>query len=88
MPRNPRADQIGMGGRMLSVQVGGSSRNTQLSKCTNPSEMSAVHSEFYKEAAESYQREFAEMAELGQQAIGQLGKIGQAGTNQQPTKKG
>ena len=27
MARNPRADQIGMGGRMLSVQVGGSSRN-------------------------------------------------------------
>ncbi len=23
MARNPRADQIGMGGRMLSVQVGG-----------------------------------------------------------------
>jgi|GEM_PF-3564115 len=60
----------------------------KLSKCTNPSEMSAVHSEFYKEAAESYQREFAEMAELGQQAIGQLTNIGQAGTNQQPTKNG
>ncbi len=29
MARNPRADQIGMGGRMLSVQVGGSSRITQ-----------------------------------------------------------
>ena len=29
MARNPRADQIGMGGRMLSVQVGGSSRNAQ-----------------------------------------------------------
>ena len=30
MARNPRADQIGMGGRMLSVQVGGSSRNAQV----------------------------------------------------------
>jgi hypothetical protein len=29
MPRNPRPDQIGMGGRMLSVQVAGSPRNTQ-----------------------------------------------------------
>jgi len=27
MPRNPRPDQIGMGGRMLSVQVAGSPRN-------------------------------------------------------------
>ena len=30
MPRNPRPDQIGMGGRMLSVQVAGSPRNTHL----------------------------------------------------------
>ena len=29
--RNPRADQIGMGGRMSSVQGGGSSRNVQVS---------------------------------------------------------
>ncbi len=29
MPRNPWPDQIGMGGRMLSVQVAGSPRNTQ-----------------------------------------------------------
>ena len=35
MPRNPRADQIGMGGRMLSVQVGGSSRNAQ-GRVANP----------------------------------------------------
>ncbi len=28
MPRNPRPDQIRMGGRMLSVQVAGSPRNT------------------------------------------------------------
>jgi site-specific recombinase XerD len=28
MPRNPRPDQIGMGGRILSVQVAGSPRNT------------------------------------------------------------
>ena len=30
MPRNHRPDQIGTGGRMLSVQVAGSPRNTQL----------------------------------------------------------
>jgi integrase len=30
MPRNPRPDTIGMGGRILSVQVAGSPRNTQL----------------------------------------------------------
>ena len=30
MPRNPRPDQIGMGGRMLSVQVAGSPRNTHM----------------------------------------------------------
>jgi Integrase core domain len=30
MPRNPRPDQIGMGGRMLSVQVAGSPRNTHV----------------------------------------------------------
>jgi len=29
MPRNPQPDQIGMGGRILSVQVAGSPRNTQ-----------------------------------------------------------
>lgn len=28
MPRNPRPDQIGIGGRMLSEWVAGSSRNT------------------------------------------------------------
>jgi hypothetical protein len=32
MPRNPRPDQIGMGGRILSVQVAGSPRNTQFPK--------------------------------------------------------
>jgi len=35
MPRNPRPDQIGMGGRMLSESVAGSSRNTQASKRLN-----------------------------------------------------
>ena len=29
MPRNPRPDQIGMGGRMLSESLAGSPRNTQ-----------------------------------------------------------
>ena len=44
----------------------------KLVKCTNPTEMSAVQMEFYKDTAEHYQREIAEMTELGQQAIGQL----------------
>ena len=35
MPRNPRPDQIGMGGRILSVQVAGSPRNTQFVEASN-----------------------------------------------------
>jgi hypothetical protein len=50
----------------------------KLSKCKDPAEISAAHMEFYTEAAEHYQREFAEMTKLGQQAIGQLTNGGKA----------
>lgn len=59
----------------------------KLSKCTNPAEMSAVHMEFYKETTDHYQREIAEMTELGQQAIGQLKNLGPAGSGQMQAKK-
>lgn len=49
----------------------------KLGKCTNPAEMGAVHADFYKNTAEHYQREIAEMTELGQRAIGQFQNSGQ-----------
>lgn len=47
----------------------------KLSKCTSPAEISAAQMEFYQDAARHYQREFAHMTDLGQQAVGQLANI-------------
>lgn len=44
----------------------------QLGKCASPADAGAAQMAFYKEAAEDYQREFKEMAELGKKAIGQI----------------
>jgi hypothetical protein len=38
----------------------------QLAKCTNPGDVFAVYSDFFQRAFADYQREFAEMAKLGQ----------------------
>ncbi len=38
----------------------------QLARCTNPGEVFAVYSDFFQKAFADYQREFAEMAKLGQ----------------------
>ena len=59
----------------------------RLGKCSSPAEMSAANSEFYAEAAADYQREFAEMVELGQQAFGQFANVSQGNTGQVQTKK-
>ncbi|MCO4846496.1 MAG: phasin family protein [Yoonia sp.] len=60
----------------------------KLSKCTDPAEMTAAHTEFYKETVEDYQREFAEMTKLGQQAIGQLSKTAKSAAEKMQAKKG
>jgi hypothetical protein len=59
----------------------------RLGKCTNPTEMSAANSEFYAEAAADYQREFAEMVELGKQAFGQFANADQVNIGQVQAKK-
>ena len=59
----------------------------KLSKCKTSEEINAAQTEFYKDAAEHYQREFAEMTELGQQAIGQLTNTDKADSDHMQTKK-
>ncbi|MEO1638312.1 MAG: phasin family protein [Pseudomonadota bacterium] len=59
----------------------------RLSKCTKPKDLSAAQSEFYKEAVQDYRLEFAEMAELGEQAMIQLGHIAQENAEKTVSKK-
>ncbi|MEP3086984.1 MAG: phasin family protein [Sedimentitalea sp.] len=59
----------------------------QLSKCTKPEDVSAVQSEFYNEAAQDYRLEFAEMTELGEQAMIKLANISQADVEKTAAKK-
>ncbi len=54
----------------------------RLSKCTSPVEMSVANTEFCKEAAADYQREFTETVERGQQAFAQFANVGQTGIDQ------
>ena len=56
----------------------------RLGKCTNAEDVSAAHSDFYKEAVQDYRLEFSEMAELGEQA---MGKLAQVNGDQAQTKK-
>jgi hypothetical protein len=44
----------------------------KLSKCTSPAEIGVAQMEFCHDAARHYQREFAQMTDLGQRAIGQF----------------
>lgn len=50
----------------------------QLTTCTNPAELNAAYSDFFKKTVEDYQREITEMAELSQKALGQQGTPGEA----------
>ncbi|SLN31252.1 hypothetical protein PEL8287_01460 [Roseovarius litorisediminis] len=43
----------------------------RLGACKDPTEATSTFSDFYKAAVDDYQREFAEMASLGQKAIDQ-----------------
>lgn len=56
----------------------------QLTTCSNPAEMNAAYSDFFKKTVEDYQRELTEMAELGQKAMGQQEVPGEAKADQKP----
>jgi hypothetical protein len=49
----------------------------QLAKCTNPGDVFAVYSDFFQRAFADYQREFAEMARLGQICAAEATACGQ-----------
>lgn len=59
----------------------------QLTTCTNPAELNAAYSDFFKKTVEDYQRELTEMADLGQKALGQQETPGETEDGQKQARK-
>jgi hypothetical protein len=58
----------------------------QLSKCSDPAEISGVYTEFFQKTLTDYQGEFAEMSTLGQKVVDQTVKSGNGASQPGTTK--